>query len=75
MQSWTAPAATTSWPETLNSKPSVLCSCGQQHILVAAMSHAGMDGTSGYHVIAALLARLGALASGARAAGVAWWEG
>ena len=39
--------------------------------MVVAMSHAGMDGTSGYHVMAALLAHLGALASGAQAAEVA----
>lgn len=32
------------------------------------MSHAGMDGTSGYHVMAVLLAHLGALAAGAQAA-------
>ena len=30
------------------------------------MSHAGMDGTSGFRVMAALLAHLGALAAGAR---------
>ncbi len=40
-------------------------SCGERHILVACMSHAGMDGTSGYRVMAALLAHLGALAAGA----------
>ena len=49
----------------------MLCSCGKRHILVAAMSHAGMDGTSGYRVMAALLAHLGALAAGAGAAEVA----
>jgi len=43
-------------------------SCGERHILVACMSHAGMDGTSGYRVMAALLAHLGALAAGACAA-------
>ncbi|KAK9830908.1 hypothetical protein WJX81_003466 [Elliptochloris bilobata] len=41
-----------------------LISCGQRHILTGAMSHAGMDGTSGYAVMIALLRHLGALATG-----------